>query len=140
MDLDIIKAKLHTHNFRLTLEREVVLVAFIQSGRMLTPSQLHTCVRETSSKVGLTTVYRLLEALTKTRLATPFLIDGEIYYTFCTDRHHHHFVCLGCHHVRDIYDCSSAVIEQDHTIGKVDYHRVDLYGQCVECEEGGSPC
>lgn len=140
MDLDIVKDKLHEHKFRLTQEREVVLMTFMESGQMYTPQQLHECVEDKNSTVGLTTVYRLLEVLTKVRLATPFLIDGEIFYTFCSEEHHHHFICLECHRVKDIYECSAAPTEHHSDVGTIDYHRMDLYGHCTNCEKGDQTC
>ncbi|KLU63655.1 zinc-specific metallo-regulatory protein [Desulfosporosinus acididurans] len=133
MELELIKSKLHESNFRLTQEREVVLTTFMNSGQMLTPAQLHDCVKKEYNSVGLTTVYRLIEVLTKLGLATPFLIDGEIYYTFCSDHHHHHFVCLDCHKVKDIYECLEMTHKYDD-VGTVNYHRMDLYGHCKNCE------
>lgn len=139
MNLETIKATLNDSHFRLTQEREAVLKAFMQAGQMFTPAQLHDRVKEEYSKVGLTTVYRLLEVLTKLQLATPFLIDGEIFYTYCSENHHHHFVCLACHRVKDIYDCSAAT-QAYRDIGTIDYHRMDLYGHCKNCEKGAQPC
>lgn len=106
---------------------------------MFTPAQLHESVEKQHKNVGLTTVYRLLEVLTKLGLATPFLIDGEIFYTFCSEQHHHHFVCLECHRVKDIYECSAGP-QQHHHLGTVDYHRMDLYGHCTSCQNGDDLC
>ncbi|MCF8564281.1 transcriptional repressor [Alicyclobacillus tolerans] len=134
MKLDAIKTLLNDHNFRLTQERETVLTAFMNADRMLTPAQLHALVKGQQTKVGLTTVYRLLEVLTKVRLATPFLIDGEIFYTFCSEQHHHHFVCLNCHRVKDIYECPAA-LPANPNFGSIEYHRLDLYGHCPSCDD-----
>lgn len=139
MELEAIKRKLNENQFRLTQEREAALLAFMESGKMFTPAQLHETVKENYNTVGLTTVYRLLEVLTKLGLATPFLIQGEIFYTFCSEQHHHHFVCLACHRVRDIYECS-AVPQHADDLGTVDYHRMDLYGHCLNCKSGEGLC
>lgn len=128
---------LHAHHFRLTQEREALLDTFIESGRMLTPGQLFDLQTVQPHQVGLTTVYRLLEVLTKLNLATPILIDGEIFYIFCSDQHHHHFVCLDCHRVQDLFTCPVSVDHPEH-YGTVKYHRVDLYGRCARCEQEGS--
>lgn len=132
MDLDTLRPLLHEHRFRLTQEREMVLAAFVSAEEILTPTQLYDRVHAQHAHVGLTTVYRLLEVLTKLGLATPFLIDGEIFYTFCPQPHHHHFVCLACHHVRDIFEC--AQLPHDDAWGEVTFHRLDLYGRCGSCK------
>ena len=139
MEFEVVKAKLHEMNFRMTQERETVLRAFMESGEMFTPMQLYEHVKERYGKVGLTTVYRLYEVLTKLRLVTPFLIDGEIYYTFCAGEHHHHFVCLDCHCVKNIYGCEMET-NKFEKFGEVDYHRVDLFGHCEDCQGGVQPC
>ncbi|MCL6547798.1 MAG: transcriptional repressor [Alicyclobacillus sp.] len=122
---------LHGQNFRLTREREAVLRLFTEARKMLTPGQLHELAQSRNVHVGLTTVYRLLEVLTKVGLATPFLIEGSVYYTFCNQPHHHHCICLSCHAVQDIYECPVPVTP---TPGfQVAYHRVDLFGTCAAC-------
>lgn len=133
MLLETIKARLHEHKFRLTHEREAVLTAFMKSDRLFSPAELHRCVKDQYTAVGLTTVYRLLEVLTKLELATPFLMNNEILYAFCPEQHHHHFVCLACRRVKDLYDCT-ATPATHADIGTVKYHRIDLFGCCKGCE------
>lgn len=128
-----IKALLHEQKFRLTSERQSLLDLFSKSSRMLTPAQLHEFAQEHDMKIGLTTVYRLLEVLTKTGIATPFLIDGVIYYAFCGCDHHHHLVCLSCHQVVDMHQsCPAVEVPKDF---KVESHRLDLYGTCLNCQK-----
>ncbi|WEG10973.1 transcriptional repressor [Pullulanibacillus sp. KACC 23026] len=133
-----IKVLLNEQKFRLTNERHLLLKLFSESSRMLTPAQLHELALEHQVKIGLTTVYRLLEVLTKTELATPFLIEGVIYYTFCGCNHHHHLVCLSCHQVLETHQsCPTVEVPEDF---RVEHHRLDLYGKCSACQhsiEGG---
>lgn len=127
-----IKNLLHGQNFRLTSEREVLLELFATSSSMLTPSQLYELAQTHDVKIGLTTVYRLLEVLTKVGVATPFLVEGNIFYAFCGCEHHHHFVCLSCHHVVDIHDgCPSFEVPENY---RVSSHRSDLFGTCPNCQ------
>ncbi|MBX6351990.1 MAG: transcriptional repressor [Thermoflavifilum sp.] len=122
---------LRQHHFRMTRERRALLDLFIEADTLLTPAQLHAFAQARDVDVGLTTVYRLLEVLTKAGLASPFLLEGSIYYTFCTDHHHHHFICLNCRHVENIYGCSATVEPPPGCT--VSYHRVDLFGRCARC-------
>lgn len=111
----------------------MLLDLFSQSAEMLTPGELHELAREHDVKVGLTTVYRLLEVLTKVGVATPFLVDGNIYYSFCDEEHHHHFVCLSCHKVLDIHsECPSFQVPPEFTVSS---HRADLFGTCPDCQQ-----
>jgi Fe2+ or Zn2+ uptake regulation protein len=128
-----IKALLNEQKFRLTSEREALLDLFSESSRMLSPAQLHELALEKDVKVGLTTVYRLLEVMTKTGIATPFFIDGVIYYVFCGCDHHHHLVCLSCHQVVDMHQsCPGVEVPDDF---QVDHHRLDLFGTCSVCQQ-----
>ena len=132
MDKSQIKELLHGQKFRLTSERESLLELFASSSSMFTPGQLHELAGKNNIKIGLTTVYRMLEVLTKVGVATPFLVDGTIYYAFCESEHHHHFVCLSCHRVTDIHDsCPSFKVPGNF---RVSSHRSDLYGTCSSCQ------
>ena len=64
---------------------------------MLTLIQLHEAVLDTGMEIGLTTIYRMLEVLTKIGLALAFLLEGAVFYTYCIHSHHHHFIRLRCH-------------------------------------------
>ncbi|OFW81453.1 MAG: hypothetical protein A2201_07895 [Alicyclobacillus sp. RIFOXYA1_FULL_53_8] len=131
MDKHSIVRALHEQNFRLTREREALLELFVNAKQMLTPAQLHELANRENIRIGLTTVYRLLEVLTKLGLASPFLVAGTIYYTFCTHEHHHHFVCLTCHNVKEIYECPNLSAVPQNC--KVEYHKLDLFGVCQDC-------
>lgn len=110
----------------------MIVELFSNASCTFTPSQLHALAQERNVKVGLTTVYRLLEVLIKIGAATSFLIGGSIYYAYCDGSHHHHFVCVSCHQVLDIYDCPSfAKLPEGY---RIQSHRVDLFGTCPECK------
>jgi Fur family transcriptional regulator, zinc uptake regulator len=125
-------ALLHEQNFRLTREREALLDLFVKIGKVLTPAQLHEAAQAAQVRVGLTTVYRLVEVLTKVGLASPLLIEGVVHYAYCPGNHHHHFVCLSCHHVQDIYECPQFISLPSGCT--VDQHKMDLFGTCAACE------
>jgi Fur family zinc uptake transcriptional regulator len=124
---------LHRQNFRLTREREALLELLMRTEKMFTAAEWHALAQQQHVRVGLTTVYRLLEVLTKVGLATPFLVEGSVYYAFCAGQHHHHFVCLACHHVEDLYECP--VFHHLPKGCQVHHHKVDLFGICPACQE-----
>jgi Fur family transcriptional regulator, zinc uptake regulator len=123
---------LHQQKFRLTREREALLDLFVRTDKMYTPAQWHEVAQRENVRIGLTTVYRLLEVLTKVGLASPFLVEGNIYYAFCEEHHHHHFVCLQCHSVEDLYECPS--IPAAPRGCRIEHHKVDLFGTCERCQ------
>lgn len=100
---------------------------------MVTPAQLYELAQQHDIRIGLTTVYRLLEVLTKIGVATPFLVDGTIYYAYCGCNHHHHFVCLSCHRVTDLHNsCPSFHVPENFDVIA---HRSDAYGTCPDCRK-----
>ncbi|UOF89993.1 transcriptional repressor [Fodinisporobacter ferrooxydans] len=132
-DMEQVTELLHQQNFRLTRERAAVLELFMQADQMLTPIQLYEYAQKNGVEIGLTTVYRLLEVLTKVGLCSPFLVDGVIYYTFCIRHHHHHFVCLACQKVQDIFECPS--FQNLTEYGQIKYHKADMFGYCTSCQK-----
>ena len=126
-----IRSLLHEQNCRLTQERTELLDLFSHANKARTPIQLHQAALNTGVGIGLSTVYRMLEVLTKIGLASPFLLDGAVYYIYCTRSHHHHFICLHCHRVEDIYDCQQELSTPDGCA--VEYHKLDLFGTCATC-------
>lgn len=124
-----IRSLLHEQNYRLTQERKALLGLFSHANKARTPIQLHQAALGAGVGIGLTTVYRMLEVLTKIGLVSPFLLDGAVYYTYCTHSHHHHFICLDCHRVNDLFDCQQELSTPDGCV--VEYHKLDLFGTCA---------
>jgi Fur family ferric uptake transcriptional regulator len=98
---------------------------------------LHAMLRERGERVGLTTVYRTLQAL-----ADAGDIDvmrppgGEQLFRRCSDGHHHHLVCRTCG--RTVEVAGPAVeswadrVAAQH--GFVDVsHTLEIFGTCREC-------
>lgn len=138
MSDDTVTDLLHRHQFRVTREREALLEVLRRTARLVTPKSLHDMVVDVDDSVGLTTVYRFLEALTAVGLAVSFLVDGETHFAFCSGPHHHHFICVRCKAVRDIPECP--VLPSCSDYGTVLDHRVDLFGYCKSCEGAGTTC
>jgi Fur family ferric uptake transcriptional regulator len=103
--------------------------------------QIHAELRDRAEQVGLTTVYRHLQALSESgRIDAIRDSSGEILYRRCqTDSHHHHLTCRNCGRSvevegKDVERWAEQVAEQAGftQIG----HTVELFGLCPEC---GSP-
>ena len=59
--------------------------------------QVHELLRSKGASVGLTTVYRSLQALAEGgEIDSRVNADGETVYRKCSDHHHHHLVCREC--------------------------------------------
>src|ERR1700710_3230382 len=59
--------------------------------------ELHDELRRGGENIGLTTVYRTLQAMASAGLLDTLRTDsGESVYRRCSQHHHHHLVCRSC--------------------------------------------
>ena len=82
----------------MTRAQRAVLAALARDDTFRSAQDIHALLRDGDSAVGLTSVYRALQALAQSRVVdvvrTP---SGELTYRRCgSDEHHHHLVCTGC--------------------------------------------
>ena len=99
--------------------------------------QVHDLLRQRGESVGLTTVYRSLQALAATG-DVDLLIndDGETVYRKCGAEHHHHLVCRQCGQTVEIagpaVESWADQVAAQH--GFIDVsHTLELFGLCREC-------
>ena len=95
-------------------------------------------MRADGAKIGLTTVYRALQALTDAGEVDVLMTDeGEAVYRACsTPTHHHHLVCRDCGKAVEIEGpaVESWADELAAQHGFVDLtHTLELFGTCSDC-------
>lgn len=99
--------------------------------------QVHDLLRQAGESVGLTTVYRSLQALAATG-DVDLLIndDGETVYRKCGTAHHHHLVCRQCGRTVEIagptVESWADQVAAQHGFSDVS-HTLELFGVCAEC-------
>ncbi|MCO6006312.1 transcriptional repressor [Actinoallomurus purpureus] len=98
---------------------------------------IYTDLRASGSRIGLTTVYRALQALCETGEVDVLRTDeGEAIYRACrTDEHHHHLVCRVCGRTVEVE--GPAVEKWAETVGAEHgftdvTHTVEVFGTCSE--------
>ncbi len=103
----------------------------------MSAQELHDRLRRDGQSVGLTTVYRALQALGEGGEVDSLVTDdGETVYRRCSPEHHHHLVCRSCG--RTIEIAGPAVETWAHAVasenGFTDIsHTLELFGQCGSC-------
>jgi Fur family ferric uptake transcriptional regulator len=111
---------LRDKGYRLTPQRELVLSAVNRLGHA-TPDEILAAVREQSSAVNISTVYRTLDLLEGLELVR-----------------HTHLVCRGCDTVLealpDEFDGWQASLQQRHGF-EADLGHLTVFGRCQECRE-----
>ena len=82
---------------RRTRQRAAVQDVLAELHEFRTAQQIHDELRKRGDSIGLTTVYRTLQALAESdELDALRTADGETAYRRCSDGHHHHLVCRSC--------------------------------------------
>lgn len=99
--------------------------------------QVHDLLRKGGESVGLTTVYRSLQALAASG-EVDLLIndDGETVYRKCGAAHHHHLVCRQCGRTVEIagptVESWADQVAAQHGFTDVS-HTLELFGACSAC-------
>jgi len=123
---------------RATRQAAAVREALAGRAGFTSAQDLHGELRRRGGGVGLTTVYRHLQALADAGavdvLRTP---DGESIYRLCgAGGHHHHLVCRSCGRTveiegREVERWTRKVAEAE---GFTDVdHTVEVFGTCAAC-------
>ena len=102
-----------------------------------TAQEIHDDLRRLGERVGLTTVYRTLQAMTEAgELDALRTTEGETAYRRCSTGHHHHLVCRSCGRTVEVSGpavekWANAVAEQ-HGFRDVS-HDLEIFGTCASC-------
>ncbi|HEY1179764.1 MAG TPA: Fur family transcriptional regulator [Phytomonospora sp.] len=122
---------------RSTRQRTAVLDLLGEIDEFRSAQDLHALLRERGAKVGLTTVYRTLQALADAeRIDVMRLPGGEHLYRRCSQGHHHHLVCRSCG--RTVEVAGPAVerwadkVAAEHGFTDV-AHTLEIFGTCGGC-------
>ena len=121
-----------------TRQRTAVAAALIGMDGFVSAQTLHEKLRAGGESVGLTTVYRHLQALAEAGEADMLrTADGEAAYRQCgAGDHHHHLVCRSCGRAEDVtgpaVEAWADAVAAEH--GFVDVsHTVEIFGTCAAC-------
>ena len=102
-----------------------------------TAQEIHDDLRRLGERVGLTTVYRTLQAMTETgELDALRTADGETAYRRCSSGHHHHLVCRSCGRTVEVSGPAverwASAVADEHGFREVS-HDLEIFGTCRSC-------
>lgn len=122
---------------RPTRQRTAIAEALSSAGGFLTAQEIYEALRERGGRVGLTTVYRTLQALADSGEIDVVRNDTEAQYRRCyRDDHHHHLVCRRCGTSEEIVSAEVETwadsVALQHGFDDVT-HTVEIYGVCPRC-------
>jgi Fur family ferric uptake transcriptional regulator len=123
---------------RATRQRAAVSDVLARATGFRSAQELHDELRSAGASVGLTTVYRHLQALADAGAVDVLRSgDGEARYRACpTDEHHHHLVCRSCGASVEIagpaVESWAAAVAAEHGYDDAT-HTVEVFGTCADC-------
>lgn len=136
------------HVSRWTAPREAVLELLSRTPKHLSAKEIHASLYRIYPEIGLTTVYRTLDLLSRMGLITKIAIgDGQNRYEFKPHEkkaHHHHLICTRCGRIIDYRDFVEEELElvkkTEQTLTKryafsINDHNIEFYGLCDKCQE-----
>ena len=102
-----------------------------------TAQQIHDVLRHQGDSVGLTTVYRTLQAMVESgELDALRTDDGETAYRRCSSGHHHHLVCRSCGRTVEVsgpaVETWASAVADEHGFRDVS-HDLEIFGTCGSC-------
>ena len=122
----------------MTRQRSAVARALGVEPGFRSAQALHDAMRHAGESVGLTTVYRHLQALAEAgEVDVLRTADGEAVYRQCAaEAHHHHLVCRSCGATVEVTGAAverwAARVASEHGFRDVS-HTVEVFGTCGAC-------
>ena len=124
---------------RPTRQRKAVAAALGDSDVFRSAQDIHAALRDRGDDVGLTTVYRTLQALADSREVDVLrTTDGETAYRRCSKGHHHHLVCRNCGRTVEVEGPAverwADKVAAEHGYSDIS-HTLEIFGTCADCQK-----
>ncbi|RLV56914.1 transcriptional repressor [Aeromicrobium phragmitis] len=122
---------------RNTRQRRAVAAIMADLEGFASAQQIHDILKQRGESVGLSTVYRNLQALADADLLDALRNDdGETLYRRCSSGHHHHLVCRQCGRTVEVEGPTverwADAVADDHGFRDVE-HTLEIFGTCGDC-------
>ena len=128
---------------RNTRQRTAVNAVFEELEGFASAQEVHARMRAGGDSIGLSTVYRAVQALVDDGELDSIRTDsGEAIYRRCSTRHHHHLVCRSCGRTEEV---EGPTVERwaDRVAGEHGFvdvkHTLEIFGTCAACHAGAEP-
>jgi Fur family ferric uptake transcriptional regulator len=122
---------------RATRQRAAVSTVLDNLDDFRSAQDIHDVLRHRGDPVGLSTVYRTLQALADAGEVDVLRTDdGESVYRRCSTGHHHHLVCRSCGRTVEV---EGAAVERWATRTAAEHgftdvtHTLEVFGTCAAC-------
>ena len=122
---------------RNTRQRAAVVAVFDALEGFHSAQEVHARMRAAGDSIGLSTVYRAVQALVDDGELDSIRTDnGEAIYRRCSTTHHHHLVCRSCGRTVEV---EGPTVERwaDRVAGEHGFvdvkHTLEIFGTCAAC-------
>ena len=136
------------HFSRWTGSREAILQLLSRTHKHMSAKEIYASIHKLYPGIGLTTVYRTLDLLTRMGLIHKFSFgDGHNRYEYISDekkKHHHHLICIHCGKIIDyseFEDEELALVKktEERLTNKYNFfiedHNIEFLGVCEDCQQ-----
>jgi len=122
---------------RPTRQRRAVAACLAGFDDFRSAQEIHELLRSSGENVGLSTVYRTLQALADAEEVDVLRSeDGETRYRRCSGTHHHHLVCRQCGRTVEVEGPTverwATTVADQHGYADVS-HTLEIFGLCPSC-------
>lgn len=122
---------------RATRQRAAVSELLDRLDDFRSAQDIHEELRRAGEGIGLTTVYRTLQALVDSgELDTLRTDSGEAVYRRCSSHHHHHLVCRDCGRTVEVegpaVESWAQRVAAEYGFSELS-HTVEIFGRCPAC-------
>jgi len=130
---------LRQHGYKFTPQRRIVIWAIASSQDHLTPTAIYEKVHQEHPTIGLVTIYRTLDILTRLGLICELHAGGSCHsYTTSALERHHHLICTNCGKVVDFGGYDLSKLEQELSLETgfdIKDRLLEFIGLCQTCQE-----
>ncbi|MCW2849864.1 MAG: zinc uptake regulator, Fur family [Marmoricola sp.] len=122
---------------RPTRQRRAIATVLETFDDFRSAQEIHALLTERGEHVGLSTVYRALQALADSGEIDSLRTEaGESIYRRCSTSHHHHLVCRSCGATVEIEGPAvekwTRAVATEHGYSDVS-HTLEIFGTCASC-------
>ncbi|MGJ9422829.1 Fur family transcriptional regulator [Aeromicrobium sp. CF3.5] len=122
---------------RNTRQRRAVAAILDELNGFASAQDIHDALRHKGDSVGLSTVYRNLQAMADTAEVDVLRNgEGEALYRQCSAGHHHHLVCRSCGRTVEVegptVETWADSVAAKHGFTNVE-HTLEIFGTCSAC-------
>ncbi|MFV0482277.1 MAG: Fur family transcriptional regulator [Campylobacteraceae bacterium] len=135
------KELLKKNSLKFTTQREIVLKTLYNNDEHFSPESLYLLIKEKYPElnVGIATVYRTLNLLEESEIATSLSFGAQgKRFELGNKPHHDHMICKSCGEIIEFED--KAIEKRQEQIAKekgfkLTNHLMQLYGLCAKCQK-----